>query len=135
MGRRAMIGLAWAADREVVMAEPVRLDARTPAEPAARLDGTDPAGWADTAGEIEPFPPPLDLGVRPHGDPWVDPDLVGRTAEAGGAPTDPPEQLRADLAAADGDPEADWATLHESDDPAVRALALRWHTADPHPRT
>jgi len=108
------------------MAEPVDLGPRASAEPAAWLDGTDPAGWADTAGAIEPFPPPLDLDVgRPDG-PWVDPDLVGG-AEADGPPTDPPEALRADLAVADGDPDADWPTLLDSDDPAVRALALRWH--------
>jgi hypothetical protein len=111
------------------MAEPIELDTRTPAEPAAWLDGTDPAGWADTAGAIEPFPPPVALDV-PHDGPWVDPDLLGGTADADGPPADPPETLRADLAAANGDPDADWPTLHDCNDPAVRSLALRWH-ADP----
>jgi hypothetical protein len=94
--------------------------------PAGWLDGTDPAGWADTAAVTDPFPPPLDSDVRPADGPWVDADLLGRAEDAGEPPTDPPDALLADLAAADGDPDADWTTLHESDDPAVRALALRW---------
>ena len=137
------------------MAEPVGTDPPTPGEPAAWLDGTDPAGWADTAGTVDPFPPPLDLDVTPLDGRWVDPDLLGHTAAGhtaaghtaagdvaagdvaagevaagdaalGDLPTDPPEALLADLAAADGDLAADWASLHESDDPAVRALAARW---------
>lgn len=104
------------------MAQPIDSDTR---EPAAWLDGTDPAGWADTASATDPFPPPLDLDVPPPPGGWVDPDLLGRTADAGET-TDPPEALRTDLAAADGDPGADWATLNDSEDPAVRALALRW---------
>jgi hypothetical protein len=95
-------------------------------EPAAWLDGTDPAGWADTTGDTDPFPPPVQLDVVPADGRWTDPDLLGRAA--GGDPaTDPAEALRADLAAAVGDPEADWAALRDSDDPAVRALAMRWH--------
>jgi hypothetical protein len=104
------------------MAQPIDSDTR---EPATWLDGTDPAGWADTAAGTDPFPPPLHVDVRAPAGGWVDPDLLGRTADAGDV-FDPPDVLRADLAAADGDPDADWATLHESDDPAVRALALRW---------
>ena len=104
-----------------------RIDTGT-REPATWLDGTDPAGWADTAAATDPFPPPLDLDVRTPDGGWVDPDLLGRTVDDGddGDGTDPPEALRADLAAADGDPDADWATLRESDDPAVRALARYW---------
>jgi hypothetical protein len=94
--------------------------------PATWLDGTDPAGWADTAGLTDPFPPPLDLGVRPARGPWIDAGPVGRAEVAGEQPTDPPDALLADLAAADGDPDAGWTALHESDDPAVRALSLRW---------
>jgi hypothetical protein len=110
------------------MAEPgpVEVDSPASAEPAAWLDGTDPAGWADTAGASDPFPPPIDLGVRPRDGRWVDPDLLGPAADAGDPPIDPADALLADLAAADGDPGAGWATLHRSDDPAVRALAVRW---------
>jgi hypothetical protein len=100
------------------------------AEPADWLDGTDPTGWADVGGEPDPFPPALELGVRPaDGRSWIDPDLLGDpTAElAGDPPADPPDALRADLAALDGDPDAGWDALHESADPAVRALAARWH--------
>jgi len=107
------------------MAEPgsIETDRRAP---AGWQDGTDPAGWADTAGATDPFPPPLDLDVPAADGPWVDAGLLGRVEDAAEQPTDPPDMLLADLAAADGDPEADWATLHESDDPAVRALSLRW---------
>jgi hypothetical protein len=94
--------------------------------PAAWLDGTDPAGWADTAGMIDPFPPPLGSAARPVDGPWTDARLLARAENAGERRIDPPEALLADLAAADGDPEADWTTLSKSDDPAVRALALRW---------
>lgn len=102
---------------------PTEADRRAP---AAWLDGTDPAGWADTAGGTDPFPPPVDSDLRPADGPWADPRLLGHLREAGEHPTDPPHALLSDLAAAGGDPDADWATLHESDDPAVRALALRW---------
>jgi hypothetical protein len=114
------------------MAEPgsIEADPRAPAEPAAWLDGTDPAGWADTAGETASFPPPLDLDVRPADGPWAHPDLLGRVEDAGDQPTDPPAALLADLAAAEGDPAADWTTLSESDDPAVRGLSLRWRPED-----
>jgi hypothetical protein len=107
------------------MAEPGSIETDRHA-PAAWQDGTDPAGWADTAGATDPFPPPLDLDVRPPDGPWVDAGLLGRVEDAAEQPTDPPDALLADLAAADGDPAADWTTLHESDDPAVRALSLRW---------
>lgn len=112
------------------MAEPgsIETDPRAPAEPAAWLDGTDPAGWADTAGATDPFPPSLDLDVQPAGGSWVDPDLLGLVEDGVDRHTDPPDALLADLAAAEGDPVADWTSLHESDDPAVRALALRWRT-------
>jgi hypothetical protein len=64
------------------------------------------------------------------GGPWVDPDLLGD----GGPdlldldqPThDTPAALRDDLAAADGDPGADWSALRASDDPAIRTLAAFW---------
>jgi hypothetical protein len=56
----------------------------------------------------------------------VDAGLLGRGEDAGERPTDPPDVLLTDLAVADGDPDADWTTLHESDDAAVRALSLRW---------
>jgi hypothetical protein len=107
------------------MAEPgsVRADRHAP---AAWLDGTDPAGWADTVGSTDPFPPPLDPDVRPADGSWVDPGLLGPVEDAVDQTTDPPDALLADLAAADGDRSADWTTLDESDDPAVRALALRW---------
>jgi hypothetical protein len=94
-------------------------------------DGTDPAGWTADAG-ADPFPPALDLDVAPaDGGPWVDPDLLGGpdrwTAGATGPdPVDPPAALLPDLAAADGDPDAGWDTLRDSDDPAVRALAGHW---------
>jgi hypothetical protein len=93
--------------------------------PASWLDGTDPAGWADTAGATDPFPP-LEVGVAPVDGAWVAAHLLGQVEGATDLPVDPPEALLADLAAADGDPDADWTTLHESDDPAVRALSLRW---------
>ena len=107
------------------MAEPgsIETDRRAP---AGWQDGTDPAGWADTAGATDPFPPPLDLDVPAADGPSVDAGLLGRVEDAAEQLTDPPDMLLADLAAADGDPEADWATLHGSDDPAVRALSLRW---------
>lgn len=93
---------------------------------AAWLDGTDPAGWADTAGATHPFPPPLDSDVRPADGSWIDPGLLGPVDDAVDQMTDPPGALLADLAAADGDPAADWTALRRSDDPAVRALVLRW---------
>jgi hypothetical protein len=99
-------------------------------EPAAWLDGTDPAGWADAAGDTHPFPAPVQLDVAPADGRWTDPGLLGPAAGTDPG-TDPPsdsvEALRADLAVAAGDPEAGWAALHDSDDPAVRALAARWH--------
>ena len=87
-----------------------------------------PGRLGDTAGAIDLFPPPLDLDVRPADGPWVDPDLLGLVEDGVDRHTDPPDALLADLAAAEGDPVADWTTLHGSDDPAVRALALRWRT-------
>ena len=107
------------------MAEPGPIETDRHA-PAAWLDGTDPAGWADTAGTTDPFPAPLERDVQAGDGAWVDPDLLGPVEDAVDLPADPPEALLADLAAAEGDPDADWTTLHESDDPAVRALALRW---------
>jgi hypothetical protein len=104
------------------------------AVPAADLgavpDGTDPVSWADAAG-ADPFPPALDVDVQPDdGGPWVDPGLLGGpdhwTADPG-APVDPPAALLPDLAAADGDPDAGWDTLRDSDDPAVRALTRLWN--------
>jgi hypothetical protein len=107
-------------------------------------DWTDPAGWSEAGAGSDPFPPTLELGVSPadggpwpaDGGPWVEPDLLGgpgdRTAGPSGPdlvlPTDPPAALLSDLAAADGDPEAGWDEVHGSDDPAVRALAARWHS-------
>ncbi|HST65823.1 MAG TPA: hypothetical protein VLM05_11600 [Mycobacteriales bacterium] len=96
-------------------------------------DGTDPAGWTEAAG-TDPFPAALDLDVAPgDGGPWVDPGLLGGpdhwtadTAEVA-VPVDPPAALLPDLAAADGDPDAGWDTLRDSDDPAVRALARHWN--------
>jgi hypothetical protein len=102
-----------------------------------RPDWTDPAGWSDAGAGSDPFPPALELDVLPaDGGPWVDPDLLGGpddwTVDPSGPdlvpPTDPPAALRSDLAAADGDPDAGWDQLHGSDDPAVRALAARWHS-------
>ncbi|HEY6745693.1 MAG TPA: hypothetical protein VI357_08230 [Mycobacteriales bacterium] len=99
-------------------------------DPAGPADGTDPAGWTVAA---DPFPPALDLDVQP-GDagPWADPALLGDPDHGTGVaepapPADPPAALLPDLAAADGDPDAGWDTLRDSDDPAVRALALRWN--------
>lgn len=91
-------------------------------------DGTDPSSWA-AAGEPEAFPPTLDMDVTPaDGGPWTDPDLLGGSEESSAwtPPTDGPVALRPDLALADGDPDATWSSLRSSDDPAVRALALRW---------
>jgi hypothetical protein len=102
-----------------------------------QLDWTDPAGWSDAGAESDSFPPALELDVLPaDGGPWVDPDLLGGpgdwTADPSGPdlvpPTDPPAALLSDLAAADGDPDAGWDEVHGSDDPAVRALAARWHS-------
>jgi hypothetical protein len=110
------------------MVEPVSIGT-DPHVPAAWMDGTDPVGWADTADVREPYPPPLDLDIRPADGPWIDAGLLGRADDAdadGEQPLDPPDALLADLAAADGDPDADWTTLEDSDDPAVRALSLRW---------
>jgi hypothetical protein len=104
-------------------------------DPGDWIDGTDPAYWSDADVTGDPFPPALDLDVHPaDGGPWVDPALLGgRDAVAGDpsgtelvSPADPPEALRSDLAAADGNPDADWDTLRDSDDPAVRALANHW---------
>jgi hypothetical protein len=98
---------------------------------AAGLDltdaGTDPAGWAD-GGDPDPFPPSLELDVTPaDGGPWTDPDLLGAgPADWAAAPADPPSALLPDLATADADPDATWADLQDSDDPAVRALAQHW---------
>ncbi len=107
-----------------------------PAEPPAdwTTDG-EPARWSDqpeapyAAGGDDPFPPALDVGVTPaDGGPWADPELLG--ADTPLPPPDPagdpPAALRADLAAADGEPGADWAALRGSDDPAVRTLAAFW---------
>jgi hypothetical protein len=71
------------------MAEPgsIETDRRAP---AAWQDGTDPAGWADTAGATDPFPPPLDLDVRPPDGPWVDAGLLGRVEDAAEQPAEPP---------------------------------------------
>lgn len=98
-------------------------DAGDPADP-----GTDPATWADGTG-ADPFPPALDMDVTPaDGGPWTDPELIGGTDDWSAVPvTDPPAALLPDLAAADGDPDAGWESLHDSDDPAVRALATHWH--------
>lgn len=97
-----------------------------PGEPADLPDSTDPAAWTDGADD-DPFPPALDLDVTPaDGGPWTDPELIGGTADWSADPTDPPAALRSDLAAADGDPDAGWAALQDSDDPAVRALATNW---------
>ncbi len=95
-------------------------------EPATWLDGTDPAGWADTAGAADPFPPRLDPDVRPADGRWIDPGLLGPVDDGLDRTTDPPDALLDDLAAAAGDPAADWTTLAGSEDPAVRALARRW---------
>lgn len=107
-----------------------------PAEPPA--DWSDPVGWTDdpqpyAAGGDDPFPPALEVGVSPaDGGPWADPDLLG--ADTTLPPPEPagdaPAALRADLAAADGEPGADWAALRGSDDPAVRTLAAFWQPAD-----
>jgi hypothetical protein len=97
-------------------------------EPDQGDDGTDPAGWTAAAG-ADPFPPTLDLDVQPgDGGPWVDPDLLGGSDSLGdpAGPADPPEALLPDLAAADGNPDADWSALADSDDPAVRALTQHW---------
>lgn len=104
-------------------------DAVPAADPGDLSDGTDPAGWTDAAG-ADPFPPALDVDVQPgDGGPWVDPGLLGdpdqSTADPG--PVDPPAALLPDLAAADGDPDAGWDTLRDSDDPAVRALTRLWN--------
>jgi hypothetical protein len=102
-----------------------------PVRPRRRAD---PAGWADPAGDADPFPPPVQLDVGPADGDWTDPDLLGTAASvdpasdpASDPAADSAEALRADLAVAAGDPEAGWAALLDSDDPAVRALAKRWH--------
>ena len=102
---------------------PIRTDGHAR---AVGRDGADPAGWADVASPTHPFPPALGLHTRPADGSWVDPGLLGPIEDALDRTTDPPDALLADLAAADGAPAAGWTTLHESDDPAVRALALRW---------
>jgi hypothetical protein len=101
-------------------------------DPGDPSDGTDPAGWtADAA--ADPFPPALDVDIEPgDGGPWVDPDLLGGPERWTGsgpelAAVDPPAALLPDLAAADGDPDAGWDALRDSDDPAVRALTLHWN--------
>jgi hypothetical protein len=105
------------------------------ADPGDRIDGTDPARWSDLDGTGDPFPPALDIDVHPaDGGPWVDPALLGDPAAVAGDPSgaglvppaDPPEALLSDLAAADGNPDAGWEALQDSDDPAVRALATHW---------
>jgi hypothetical protein len=96
-------------------------------EPAGWRDGTDPTGWAEAGNDLDPFPPALDVEARPAGGAWTDPRLIGARPVQEAEPADPVEAYRADLAAADGDPEAGWAALHGSDDPAIRALAARWH--------
>lgn len=101
-------------------------------DPGDLADDTDPAGWTADAG-ADPFPPALDVDVLPgDGGPWVDPDLLGAPDHWTGAgpepaPVDPPAALLPDLAAADGDPDAGWDALRDSDDPAVRALTLHWN--------
>lgn len=102
-----------------------------PGDPAAFGDLADPAAWTDGTGTgADPFPPALDMDVTPaDGGPWTDPELIGGGTEDRSADpvTDPPAALLPDLAAADGDPDASWESLHDSDDPAVRALATHWH--------
>lgn len=101
-------------------------------DPGDLSDGTDPAGWTADAG-ADPFPPALDVDVQPgDGGPWVHPDLLGgpdhwTASGPEAAPVDPPAALLPDLAAADGDPDAGWDALRDSDDPAVRALTLHWN--------
>jgi hypothetical protein len=99
-------------------------------------DWTDPARWSEAGVESDPFPPALEIDVSPaDGGPWVDPRLLGGADERAAdlsvpdpvPPTDPPAALLSDLAAADGEPDAGWDEVHGSDDPAVRALAARWH--------
>lgn len=93
--------------------------------------GTDPATWAAAGPGPDPFPPALDLDVTPaDGGPWTDPELIGGTgadpdADTAYAPAEP-AALLSDLSAADGDPDATWQDLADSDDPAVRALAAHW---------
>lgn len=107
-----------------------------PAEPPA--DWSEPAGWTDdpqpyAAGGDDPFPPALEVGVSPaDGGPWADPDLLGAdsTLPPPDEAADPPAALRSDLAAADGEPGADWAALRGSDDPAIRTLATLWQPRD-----
>ena len=97
-------------------------------DPGDHVDGTDPAGWSD-AGGADPFPPTLDVDVQPgYGGPWVDPQLLGGADQwAPGPDQDAPAALLPDLAAADGDPDAGWDALRDSDDPAVRALTHHWN--------
>lgn len=89
----------------------------------------DPDGVA-TGVEGSPFPAMLDLDVLPSdGRDWVDVDLLGDPAPGSGAVLrfDPPARLLADLHRIDGgDGTPTWSAVAGSDDPAVRALALRW---------
>ncbi|HEY9472579.1 MAG TPA: hypothetical protein VIS06_01875 [Mycobacteriales bacterium] len=80
--------------------------------------------------DVSLFPARLELDVVPSdGHDWVDVDLLGDPA-AGSLTAgwfDPPQELLADLHRLDGgDGTPSWQAVTESDDPAVRALGLRW---------
>lgn len=100
--------------------------------------GPEPPAAGDTADavvqaarfhtDLAVFPPRLDLDVCPaDGRDWVDVDLLGEPDPGGAFRFAAPADLLADLHRSDGaDGEASWQAVTGSDDPAVRALGLRW---------
>jgi hypothetical protein len=100
-----------------------------PPGPLGTAGVADPDGVA-TGAEVSPFPAVLELDVLPSdGRDWVDVDLLGDPAPGSGVVLrfDPPARLLADLHRIDGgDGTPTWSAVADSDDPAVRALALRW---------
>jgi hypothetical protein len=80
--------------------------------------------------DVSMFPAALDLDVVPSdGQDWVDVDLLGNPPAGSLTPVwlDPPGELLADLHRLDaGDGTPSWQAVAGSDDPAVRALGLRW---------
>jgi hypothetical protein len=98
---------------------PAELAAEHPADAEpAQLDAPDTLPHPVDA---SPFPPHLEVDVSPvDGQDWVDPTHLGEPEPAYAVSTESSATLLAGLREAEG------ADPTESDDPAIRALALYW---------